>query len=291
MKLRLLLLVLMSISVLTTRGQETKDIVKYLVVRSNVLDRDSCIYHAYEKFLRENSSVYVRVCEDYLFLEKYDSIIVLDEESTELGQAIQKIKNATSVAKSILGYNVSSAEERHDMSLIQPAAELYLEENNIADSLINYCAKNGDSAVLRNAFVVVSLLKVYSNAELLADINRTAKLAGVFTGGLSFVTSSVVKKALSATAGKGYSVIASNLFYRLDQESNTLINVGKTNNYGIIKSVGNSTTDEVLEDATLKALSNTEKELIRDYSKSKQKPKLLLNNLKDKLGIGKESVE
>ena len=281
----------MLISVLTSRGQETKDIVKYLVVRSNSLDRDSCIYHAYEKFLREDNSKHFRVFDDYLFLERYDSLIVLDEESTELGQAVQKVKNATSVAKSILGYNVSSTEERHDMSLIQPAAELYFEENNIADTLYNNLIENSDSALSRNAFVVVSLLKVYSNAELLADINRTAKMAGVFTGGLSFVTSSVVKKALSATAGKGYSVIASNLFYKLDQESKSLIIVGKTNNYGIIRSVGNSTTEGVLEDATLKALSNTEEELIRDYSRSKQKPKHLVNNIKNKLGIGKESVE
>lgn len=285
MKLKCVLIFWVSICVLVTRGQEKRDFVNYLVVRSNSLDRDSCIYHAFEKFLRENSSANVRLYDDYLFLEKYDSLIVLEEENTELGQTIQKVKNATSMAKSILGYNVSSPTEKHDMSLIQPAAELYFDEKNIADTLQNYLVENFDSAALGNAFVVVSLLKVYSNADLLADINRTAKLAGVFTGGLSFVTSSVVKKALSATAGKGHSVIATNLFYKLDQESKTLINVGKTNNYGIIKTVGNSTKDEVLEEATIKALANTEEELLRDYGIRKRNSKNRFNNISSKLGF------
>lgn len=136
-----------------------------------------------------------------------------------------------------------------------------------------------------DAFVVVSLLKVYSNAELLADINRTAKLASFVTGGLSFVTSSIVKKALMATAGKGYSVISTNLFYKLDTDGKRLTNVGKTNNYGIIKTAGSSSTAEIIEDATIKALSNTEEELLGEYAKDKAESRQLLKTIKSKLGI------
>ena len=287
MKLKLVLFALLSISVLIAKGQDSNNIVNYLVVRSNSLDKDSCIYRAYEKFLNERSAIAVKLQDDYLFLEKYDSLIILEEENSEIGQAIQKVKNATSMAKSILGYSVCSAAEKHDMALIQPAAELYFEETHIADTIQN-CIMNGADTVLNtNYYVVVSLLKAYSNKELLADLNRTAKIAGVFTGGLSYVTSSIVKKALSATAGQGYSVIAANLFYKFDKASNTFVNVGKTNNYGIIKLVGNSSKDEILESATLKALLNTEEELLKEYANVQSEPKQIFNNIKSMLGIRK----
>lgn len=286
MNKKCILFVLLSVGTLMARAQERTSIIKYLAVRSSSLDRDSCIYDAYERFLDEESSHSVRLFDDYLHVDKYDSLIVLDD-GTQVGAAIKKkVKDATSAAKSILGYNVSSPDERHAMSLIQPAAEIYFEETGLADTLCRKIQEPGEAGdAAGDAFVVVSLLKVYSNAELLADINRTAKLASFVTGGLSFVTSSIVKKALMATAGKGYSVISTNLFYKLDTDGKRLTNVGKTNNYGIIKTAGSSSTAEIIEDATLKALSNTEEELLGEYAKDKAESRQLLKTIKSKLGI------
>ena len=265
---------------------DNSSFVSYLTVRSAALDKDSCIFDACEMFLCVTTRNHIVLPDKYLYLHDYDSLIILDEDSAPIGITFKKFKKTSNTVKSILGYNVSSEQEKHDMALIQPASEIYFENNKIAQFLndevsARTCIPNDSSDV----FVVVILLKVYSNADLIADINRTSKIVGVATGGLGFVTGTVAKRALKATVGKGYSVIASNIIYQLDRGTMTLVNIEKNNNYGIISGKINSNDkDRILTEATMKALSNTEDELLREYANNNvsSKGRPLISKIKEK---------
>lgn len=270
------------------QGKGKSSFVSYLTVRSAALDKDSCIFEACDAFLGDTTRNHVALPDKYLHLHEYDSLIILDEDANPIGKTFKKIKKTSSTVKSMLGYNVSSEQEKHDMALIQPAAEIYFENNKVAQFLNDEVASITDlSNDSSNVFVVVTLLKIYSNADLIADINRTAKIVGVATGGLGFVTGAVAKRALKATAGKGYSVIACNLIYQLDRGSMTLVNIEKTNNYGIIsgKLLSND-KEHILTEATMKALSNTEEELLREFGNNNvpSEGRPLISNIKEKWG-------
>ena len=284
MKHKILLLFFLLAGTVMAETADSLNCVSYLVVRSSVLDKDSAIYQAYEEFLDDSTANRLHLPVRYLDLDAYDSLIVLNEDATVLSQTLSKIKKTTGTVKSILGYSVSSDEEKHAMALIEPAAQMFFESDSIAWYLKNSLNLTDDAQQeQREVFVVVSLLKVYPNEQLINDINRTAKLASVFTGGLSFVTSAITKKALKATAGKGYSVIASNQFYKLNKETMTLENVGNDNNYGIVRS--DDDKDTTLREATLKALTNAEEDLIDEYGKKLSNGKSLFGRLKEKVNL------
>lgn len=269
------------------QGKDNHCYISYLAVRSAALDGDSCIFDAYEAFRDDSCRNHIALQDKFLYVHDYDSLVVTEVDSTLLGKSFRRIKNTSDMVKSMLGYNVSSEEEKKDMALILPAAAIYFEKSQTAKYLIEELVRQSKTLDdTTQVFVVVTLLKVFSNADLIADINRTAKIIGLATGGIGFVTGAVVKKALKQTAGKGYSIIASNIIYRLEKDSMTLVNVDKTNNYGIITgSMLSNDKEKILYDATMKALSNTEQEIIRKYDSipSESDGKFKSNRIKRKI--------
>ena len=269
------------------QGKDNHCYISYLAVRSAALDGDSCIFDAYEAFRDDSCRNHIALQDKFLYVHDYDSLVVTEVDSTLMGKSFRRIKNTSDMVKSMLGYNVSSEEEKKDMALILPAAAIYFEKSQTAKYLIEELVRQSKTLDdTTQVFVVVTLLKVFSNADLIADINRTAKIIGLATGGIGFITGAVVKKALKQTAGKGYSIIASNIIYRLEKDSMTLVNVVKTNNYGIITgSMLSNDKEKILYDATMKALSNTEQEIIRKYDSipSESDGKFKSNRIKRKI--------
>lgn len=125
---RLFLLLFVIIPSMSYAHRECKScFVSYLTVRSSVLDKDSCIFEACNTFLDDTTRNHVTLLDKYLHLNEYDSLNILDEDSTPIGKTLKKIKKSSSTVQSMLGYHVSTEQEKHDMALIQPAAEIYFE--------------------------------------------------------------------------------------------------------------------------------------------------------------------